>query len=338
MQPLTTSDDISTSFFVEVGDGGSGGAGNQGDAIQNGNPGRVEIACYGRLPGDDDVVGISDPSGRYYEVPNFPDGNYDIANAGAPFTGAAANIWHSASEALDVVGSVGDNFGLATTISNGMANRHIRYSGLGSRFLQIGPLNLLNADKITFGVIKGNNSNGGEAPEEAIDCYFKVSLDATSESVLQAVADPQNVGTSGWANYSIDIDEESDARINGIYLIIRQTRPDGSGDNPNEQGGSVNDNWGLALFGVRYATYTERIFVPTLNASIPGNDGDCGPEDGIDEIRRVVTARDSNIRFTDGTLTLSTSTPISVAGTASVQDSLSLVTKYHRSKYIIKAM
>tara|TARA_B100000427_G_scaffold285881_1_gene259567 strand:+ start:8126 stop:14650 length:6525 start_codon:yes stop_codon:yes gene_type:complete len=338
MQPLTTSDDISTSFFIEVGDGGSGGAGNQGAAIQNGNPGRVEIGCYGRLPGDDDVVGISAPSGRYYEVPNFPDGNYDIANAGAPFTGAAANIWHSASEALDVVGSVGDNFGLATNISNGMANRHIRYSGLGSRFLQIGPLNLLNADKITFGVIKGNNSNGGEAPEEAIDCYFKVSLDATSETVLQAVADPQNVGTSGWANYSIDIDEESDARINGIYLIIRQTRPDGSGDNPNEQGGSVNDNWGLALFGVRYATYTERIFVPTLNASIPGNDGDCGPEDGIDEIRRVVTARDSNIRFTDGTLTLSTSTPISVAGTASVQDSLSLVTKYHRSKYLIKAM
>ena len=92
------------------------------------------------------------------------------------------------------------------------------------------------------------------------------------------------------------------------------------------------------MFGVRYATYTERIFVPTLNASIPGNDGDCGPEDGIDEIRRVVTARDSNIRFTDGTLTLSTSTPISVNGTASVQDSLSLVTKYHRSKYIIKAM
>ena len=338
IQPLTTSDDISTSFFVEVGNGGSGGAGNQGDPIQNGNSGRVEIGCYGRLPGDDDVVGISDPSGRYYEVPNFPDGAYDISAAGAAFEGAAANIWHSSTDDMTVVGSVGDNFAVATNISNGMSNRHIRYTGLGSRFLQIGPLNLLNANKITFGIIKGNGSNGGETPEEAIDCYYKVSLDATSESVLQAVADPQSVSTSGWANYSIDIDEESDARINGIYLIIRQTRPDGSGDNPNEQGGSVNDNWGLAMFGVRYATYSERIFVPTLNASIPGNDGTCGPEDGIDEIRRVVTARDSNIRFTDGTLTLSTSTPISVAGSASVQDSLSLVTKYHRSKYIIKAM
>jgi len=338
MQPLTTSDDISTSFFVEVGNGGAGGAGGQGAATANGNPGRVEIGCYGRLPGEDDVTGISVPKGVYYEVPNFPDGAYDISQAGAGITTTAANIWHSASEEISVVGSVGDNFAVASNISNGMANRHIRYTGLGNRFLQIGPLNLLNADKVTFGVIKGNGSNGGEAPEEAIDCYYKVSLDATSESILQAVATPQNVSTSGWANYTIDIDEESDARINGAYLIIRQTRPDGSGDNPNEQGGSVNDNWGLAMVGVRYATYTERIFVPTLNAQIPGNVGDCGPEDGIDEIRRVVTAKDSNIRFTDGTLTLSSSTPISVNGTASVQDSISLITKYHRSKYLIKAM
>ena len=338
IQPLTTSDDISTSFFVEVGAGGAGGAGGQGAAASNGNAGRVEIGCFGRTPGDDDVTGISDPAGVYYEVPNFPDGAYDISNAGAPITGAAANIWHSSSEEVAVVGSVGDNFAVASNISNGVSNRHIRYTGLGNRFLQIGPLNLLNADKITFGVIKGNGSNGGEAPEEAIDCYYKVSVDATSESILQAVATPQGVSTSGWANYTIDIDEESDARINGIYLIVRQTRPDGSGDNPNEQGGSVNDNWGLAMFGVRYATYTERLFVPTLNAQIPGNEGTCGPEDGIDEIRRVVTAKDSNIRFTDGTLTLSSSTPISVNGTASVQDSISLVTKYHRSKYLIKAM
>lgn len=338
IQPVQATDDITTSFFIEVGNGGSGGSGNQGEATQNGNPGRVQVSCYGRLPGDDDVVGISDPSGRYYEVPNFPDGNYDISAAGAPITGAAANIWHSSHESINVFGSVGDNFAVASNISNGMANRHIRYTGLGSRFLQIGPLNLLNADKITFGVIKGNGANGGDSPEEALDCYYKVSLDATSETVLQAVVDPQNVATSGWANYSINIDSESAARVNGAYLIIRQTRPDGSGDNPNEQGGTTNDNWGLALFGVRYATYTERIFVPTLNASIPGNEGDCGPEDGIDEIRRVVTAKDSNIRFTDGTLQLSTSTPISVAGSASVQESLSLMTKYHRSKYLIKAM
>ncbi len=71
---------------------------------------------------------------------------------------------------------------------------------------------------------------------------------------------------------------------------------------------------------------------------MPGNEGTCGPDDGIDVVRRVVTAKDSNIRFTDGSLILSTSTPVSVNGTAQVQEVLPLITKYHRSKYLIKAL
>ena len=61
-------------------------------------------------------------------------------------------------------------------------------------------------------------------------------------------------------------------------------------------------------------------------------------DDGIDVVKRIVTAGESNIRFTDGTFKLSASTPVSVTGTAQVQTTLPLVTKYHRSKYLIKAL
>ena len=137
-----------------------------------------------------------------------------------------------------------------------------------------------------------------------------------------------------WNNYSVDLDEENAARTSNIYLVLRQTRPAGSGDNPEWD----NDNWGVALVGLKYATFDDITFVPTLDATMPGNEGTCGSDDGIDVVRRVVTAKDSNIRFTDGSLILSTSTPVSVNGTAQVQEVLPLITKYHRSKYLIKAL
>lgn len=331
--PQSVDDDITTAFSYIAGDAGSGGAGG-GSAPSNG--GKITIQCFGQLPGDDNVVGITDPAGRYWDVPQFPESGYVIS--GNPNTGAIGAIWHSASPSVEVVGSTGDNFGLASNITNNLSNRNIRFSGDGDRFLQLGPLNLTNADQITMGIIKGNGSNGGDTPEEALVVYYKLSLDATSETPLQAIAEPGGISASGWVNYSIPLDSESDARASGVYLIIRQTRPSNSGDNSDPSDGDSNDNWGIALFGLRYETFIDRVFVPTLNATIPGNEGTCGPDDGVNEVRREVSAGASNIRFTDGTLNLSTSTPVSVTGTAQVQTTLPLVTKYHRSKYLIKAL
>ena len=332
IQRTNTDEDITTAFAVSVGGGGNGGAGGG----SNGEGGRVVVECYGQLPGDDNVVGISEPAGRFWDVPDFPNAGYLIS--GNPTGGTLGAIWHSASNGVEVVGSTGDNFGLANNISNSLSNRNIRFSGLGSRFLQIGPLNLTNVDQLTMGIIKGNGSNGGDTPEEDMVIYWKTGLDATSETPLEAIAQAGNISASGWVNYSVPLDVNSDARANGIYLIVRQTRPDQSGDNDDPTEGDTNDNWGIALFGVRYATFTDRVFIPTLDATLPGNEGTCGPDDGIDVIKRVVTATESNIRFTDGTLNLSASTPVSVSGTAQVQQTLPLVTKYHRSKYLIKAL
>ena len=332
IMPQSVDDDIKTAFAVSVGSGGNGGAGGG----SNGEGGRVNISCYGQLPGDDNVVGISEPAGRFWDVPDFPAPGYLIS--GNPTGGTLGAIWHSASSGVEVVGSTGSNFPLANNISNNLSNRNIRFSGAGNRFLQIGPLNLTNVDQLTMGIIKGNGSNGGDSPEEDMVIFWKPSLEATSETPLQAIAQSGTISASGWVNYSVPLDVNSDARAQGIYLIVRQTRPDNSGDNDDPALGDENDNWGIALFGVRYATYTDRVFVPTLDATLPSNEGDCGPEDGIDVVKRIVTANESNIRFTDGTFKLSASTPVSVTGTAQVQTALPLVTKYHRSKYLIKAL
>ena len=332
IMPQSTDDDIKTAFAVNVGGGGNGGAGGG----SNGEGGRVSISCFGQLPGDDNVVGISEPAGRFWDVPDFPNAGYLIS--GNPTGGTLGAIWHSASSGVEVVGSTGSNFPLANNISNNLSNRNIRFSGAGNRFLQIGPLNLSNVDQLTMGIIKGNGSNGGDSPEEDLVIFWKPSLEATSETPLQAIAQSGTISASGWVNYSVPLDENSDARAQGVYLIVRQTRPDNSGDNDDPAIGDENDNWGLALFGVRYGTYTDRVFIPTLDATLPSNEGSCGPEDGIDVVKRIVTANESNIRFTDGTFKLSASTPVSVTGTAQVVETLPLVTKYHRSKYLIKSL
>lgn len=321
---------IETAWAISVGGGGNNGSGGGGD----GGAGYVVVRAYGTIPGDEPVVGITEASGRVWDVPGFPD-SYSITGLPSTIGGA---IWHSSSEGVEVQGHVGDNFSSASSITSGLSNRYIRFSGNNtSRFLQIGPLNLQNAEEIVFGVIKGNGSNGGDPPEESLNLYLRNSLDSPTESLVQAIATP-TVSSALWNNYSIELDPESDVRASSsVYLVIRQTRPEGSGDNDDVPGGTTNDNWGLALFGVRYGQFTQRIFVPTLNATLPGNTGTCGPDDGIDVVRRTVTAADTNIRFTDGTLNLSTSTPISVTGTARVQEILPLTTKYHRCRYLIKA-
>ena len=72
-------------------------------------------------------------------------------------------------------------------------------------------------------------------------------------------------------NYIIDLDPENDARADGVYLVIRQERPAGAGDNDDVPDGLSNDNWGLAQFGVVYGEVTENVFVPSSDATLPGN-------------------------------------------------------------------
>ena len=318
---------INTAMSASLGSGGNGGSGGG----EQGLGGRIVVEAYETDEGDEVVLEVTDPQGRYYEVPAYPD-NYALPDANFN----AGGIWHSSSDGVEVRNDTGTNLGLATTLTNSKANRFIEFSGAGNRFLQIGPLALANANNVYFTVKKGNGSNGGDAPEEGLLAYYKFGADTPTETLLEAVAQP-SVSASGYAIYTINIDPDADVRANNVYLIIRQTRPASSGDNDDVPGGSTNDNWGLAAVGISYDQVTQGVFVPTSDATLPGNEGTCGTGDGINEVRRVVSAGDSNLRFTDGTFRLSSSTPISVTSEARVQTTIPLITRYFRSKYLIKA-
>ena len=316
---------INTSFSYSVGGGGSAGAGG-GTA---GTSGYLLIQAFGRAGGGDSVIGFTEPNGIIYEVSGFPSSTPDFPDT---FTTIGGDVWHSSSAGVTVQTNQGDNFPYATTLSDQKANRYIRFSGTGSRFLQIGPLNMANAEKIVFTVIRGNGSNGGNAPEESLQLYWKPNIESTSEVLFSNIVNVTE-SSSIYKNYEIEIDPSDDIRRSGVYLIVRQTRPTGSGDNDSD----INDNFGIAQFGIVYSEVTQTVFVPSLTSSLPGNEGTCGPDEGIDVIRRTISSGGSNIRFTDGTLTLSASTPISVSSEARVTNEIKLATRYHRSKYLIKA-
>lgn len=320
-------EDISTQIVLSVGGGGSAGAG-EGNA---GGGGFIQVKAYEIVATEVGEAELTSPRGRYYEVPGMPTDTPDF-----PDTFITDNIWHSASPGVNVRSSTGSNFPLATQRSDGKATRFIEFSGAGNRFLQLGPLNLAAAEQIIFTVIKGNGSNGGDAPEENLMCYLKTSIDTPTENLVEAVATAGS-GPAGYSNYIIDLDPENDARANGVYLVIRQDRPEAAGDNDDVPGGLTNDNWGLAQFGVVYGEVTENVFVPSSDATLPGNEGTCGPDAGINVIRRTVSANASNIRFTDGLFTLTGSTPVSVTAEARTTEDIPLITRYHRAKYLIKA-
>jgi len=321
--------DVSSQIVVQVGGGGAGGSGN-GNA---GSSGYAKVAAYEIVATDVGDDQLTSPAGRFWEVDGLPTDTPTFPNQylNAP-------VWQSASVGVNVVASTGSNFPLATQRSDGKADRYVEFSGEGDRFLEIGPLNLLNVEQMIFTVIKGNGSNGGDAPEEALMCYFKTSQDSPSETLLEAIAQT-STNNSGYVNYVLDIDEENDIRDTSIYLMIRQTRPANAGDNDEVPDGKTNDKWGLAQFGLVYGLVTTNVFVPSSDATLPGNNatGSCGPDGGINVIRRTVSAANSNIRFSDGVLTLTGSTPVSVTAEARVTENIALLTRYHRTKYLIKA-
>lgn len=322
--------DEGTSTAIACTLGAPGTAGSGGGNV--GSKGQISVQVYEEIPGDDSIIGITSPAGLVYEVPGYPDSPTWPSNG----SNIGGGVWHSSSDGVRVNAATGANFPIDTVNTGGKSNRYIIFSGAGSRFLQIGPLNLRNANGITFSVIKGNNSNGGDSPEEGLFAYYKTSVEATSETLLAMVAGPTS-SASGYTNYKIDLDENNSARADGIYIVLRQNRPEGSGDNDAAGTGNTNDNWALSQFALTYDTAFESVFTPSVDATLPSNTGECGPDVGIDVIRRTVTARDTNIRFTDGRFQLSASTPLSVTAQSRVQETIPLITRYHRSKYLIKA-
>ena len=152
-----------------------------------------------------------------------------------------------------------------------------------------------------------------------------------SQILLAANVDP------AWQEVTIPIAEGDAFRANEITLIIEQDR------GPVYQTAtSTHDNYGLAAITTFFAATTTNTFISTGGATLTGNvdlgGNEINSDDGIDQVRREVSAVGAALTVGDGTFTMSSSTPITTTATVTAENNIPLITKYHRVKYLIKAL
>ena len=325
---------ITTNVTVNLQDRGLGG-GNAGD----GAGGNIYVRYFGQeegttLPGD-----ITVPTGVYYECDTSGD---------AQGTAFDADVWLSSTDPgikqREFGIGTGNNTGFSGTVipfnTNQKIQRYIEFTGSasdagGKRQLEVGTFDFTNVNAIRFTVIRGSNQNGGENPDQALNIFYKrgTSNNVTLFSQILLAADTN----PAWQDVTIPIAEGDAFRANEITLIIEQDR------GPVYQTAtSTDDNYGLAAITTFFAATTTNTFISTGGATLTGN-VDLGgnainSDDGIDQVRREVSAVGAALTVGDGTFTMSSSTPITTTATVTAENNIPLITKYHRVKYLIKAL
>ena len=303
---------------------------NGGDGSADGNAGYVSASYRGTLPGEIVEGTVTTPIGGYYEC--------DPAGipSGAKLDGAIwkASLANGDDEYAELVpttpgngsGAIG-KFQMNTSAGGDSptygtrATKYLPFTGPGTREYIVGPLDMRNVDTLQFSAIKGTNLNGGAAPEEDILVYWR-KQGSTTTALLDSLITTSAAGT--WQEYDITIPENSDIRDSNIELILTQTRVTTQDDNAS----FTEDNYGISAMTLFYGEVTTRVFTPSDGTTL------CD----IDYVDRVVNVAESGMISSEGTFEMSSSTPISVTAEAVPESNIPLITKYHRVKYLIKAV
>jgi hypothetical protein len=135
---------------------------------------------------------------------------------------------------------------------------------------------------------------------------------------------PASTVSNDWDFYNIALPEANNIRQNDVYLYLRQNRTPGQDDNDTE----TEDNYGLAGIHLFYDESINQVFTPASGSLIGG----------IDVIDTNITPTDASMLAGDGKFTMSSSTPITTSVVASPENNIPLITRYHRVKYLIKAI
>ena len=327
--------DVSTPVTVNLQSAGQGG----GIGLDGGG-GRIYVRYFGQeegttVPGDTTV-----PTGKYYECDT--DGN----PTGAPIDG---NVWLSSTDPN--IKQRGFGVGLNNTggfagggaIPNNAANKitqYIEFTGgaddfQGKRQLEVGQFNLNDANTVRFHIIRGSDQNGGENPDQALNVFYKKGA-SNNVTLFSQILLASNINPA-WQAIDIPLPEGDSIRDNNITLILEQDRGPVYNTAP-----SADDNYGLGAITFFYDPTLQNTFVSTGGATLQGNVDNGGnpinSDDGIDQVRREISAVQAALTVTDGTFTMSSSTPITTTATVSAENDIPLITKYHRVKYLIKAL
>jgi len=325
---------VTTNITVNLQDKGLGGG-----TAADGAGGSIYVRYFGQEEGTQVPGDITSPTGKYYECDTSGD---------AQGTAFDANVWLSSTDA----GIKQRQFGIGTGNNTGFSGagmpfntnlkiqQYIEFTGSasdagGKRQLEVGTFDLSNANAVRFTVIRGSDQNGGENPDQALNVFYKKgssnNVTLFSQILLASNSSPT------WQTIDLPIAEGDSMRDNEITLILEQDR------GPVYQTAtSTHDNYGLAGITFFYAPTTTNTFVSTGGATLQGNvdvgGNPINSDDGIDQVRREVSAVGAALTVGDGTFTMSSSTPITTTATVTAENNIPLITKYHRVKYLIKAL
>ena len=316
------------------------GGGNGGGEGTNGGGGEIKIIYYGQEEGTTVPGGTTTPAGRYYECDS--DGN----PIGSPVT---ANVWQSSTDPSIKEREFGQGTGSVVGFAGGTAipyntqtkiQRYIAFTGgasdsAGKRQLEVGTFDMRKVNKMRFTVIRGSNQNGGENPDQALNVFYKKGTSNTVTLFSQVLLAANNDPT--WQTPEIAVSEADPIRDASVTLILEQDRGPVYQTAP-----AADDNYGLGAITLFYDPEFSTTFISTGGATLTGNLDEGGQpinaDTGIDQVRREVSAVQAALTVTDGTFTMSSSTPITTLATVTAENDIPLITKYHRVKYLIKAL
>ena len=338
-----------TASFVSEGNAGNGGTVGAG-GMANGGNGSVEMIAVENQTFYGDGGG-GGGSGAYlafqFEATNINAGTMVVGQTGVnggqagqgqigyqtleesdggTGTSVTSGIFDSASPNVDYVQS-GTGSGVSGGFSSTDGAKYLRFFGQEAvRYARSIPIDATSGNSksspiktVRIRVIRGNNSNGGETPNEPLE-LFASNDSATSFNKIGTISSA--LGPTDWT--LVDIPLTSTYQVNNLILEVRQTR--------SGAGNANNDN-----FGIDYISFVHDEVENTVT-TYPSAKVDLGIEFVTERIEPQGDPLNSaGLEVNEGTFTLSSAVKLNVDSSLQPDIDIPLLTRYHLVKYMIRA-
>ena len=339
-----------TASFISQGNAGNGGISAVNGQEIDGGDGSVEMIAEENTTyfGDGGGGGGSGTFLQFqFDVTDINAGTLVVGNAGTPGsesgsgiigyqttesddpgigTSITSGLFDSASPQVNYVQS-GTGSGVNGGFSSVDGEKYLRFFGNeATRFARSIVVNASAGNSkaakmltANFRVIRGNGSNGGEAPNEPLELYAS-NDNATSFNKIGTLSSA--VGPTTWTIVEVPIPVAY--QVANLILEVRQERS--SAGNPE------NDN-----YGIDYVSFSHEEIENTIT-TYPSGKTDLGIEFVTERIEpQGDPINSAGFDVNEGTFTLSSAVKLSVDSSLQPNIDIPLLTRYHLVKYMIRA-
>lgn len=244
-------------------------------------------------------------------------------DSGGTATSTTSGLFDASSNGVDYAPS-GSGTGTSGFSSPG-GEQYLRFEGSEpTRYARTVPINASDSNskgspiiQIEITVITGNNSNGGETPNQPLELF--ASNDGAGSFQKIGTVSTSGSNTS-WTAVTLNLN--ADYQVSNLILELRQ----------NSSGSASNDNYGVYQVKFIYDE-TEQQIVTYPTAKI-----DLGIEQIVERIEpQGDPINSAGIDVNEGLFTLSSAVKLNVTSSLQPEIDIPLVTRYHRVKYLIRA-